>query len=68
MNKRRLVAKEIAPWGDRAGDYPVHLRSQEANQMQKLRGFKGTTLGPANAGRRLSKAEVAKWEEQWKGR
>lgn len=41
----------------RRADYGSELRGISHTQLQRQRGLRGSTLGPANEGRRLSDAE-----------
>jgi len=52
---------------NRLDRYPRHLRGPAQNghggyQMQRERGFRGNTYGPANAGRSFTKEEREAWE------
>lgn len=45
-------------------NYGAELKGFGHSQLQKQRGLRGTTLGPASSGRRLSAAERAAIEDQ----
>jgi hypothetical protein len=47
-------------------DFPSFLRGYGNQPLKKPRGFRGSKLGPANEGRRLSPEEIGAFEAQLK--
>jgi hypothetical protein len=53
-------------WGSRIDDFGPNLRGLGGLQTSKIRALKGSTFGPANSGRKLSREEREKIAEQMK--
>jgi len=58
-----MSRKKRGPYHERRMDNVPQIRGL-APQMKSARGLRGTTLGPANAGRKLSPEERAEIERK----
>lgn len=59
------MGKKKGKGGDRMDQWPAYLRGEAQNkhnghQVQKVRTFRGASLGAANAGYSVSKEEIAR--------
>ena len=51
---------------DKSIEYPSYLRGYGNQPLKRPRGFKGSKIGPASEGRKLSPEEIAAVEAQLK--